>query len=106
MAYISIKKFKEHPENFTEREVDDLCRNQKLTKKFMKKYAPYLNWHLICLYQPALYDEDYIDEVAEWVSFDALCSWSRHAHFSEQFIEKYKDRIHWGTFSRYCSSFT
>ena len=104
MAYISIKAFRQNPARFSDAQVSDLCRNQKLTKEFIKQCAPYLNWTEVCLYQPAMLDESFIDEVAEWVNWEALCTWSRHAKFTEEFLDRHKDKICWNIFCRYCTS--
>lgn len=105
MAYVSLKAFKAHPEKFSKAQVSYMCRNQQLSKKFMKEYAKYLNWKDICLYQPKV-DEDFIAEMADYVDWEAICTFIKHPHFSEEFMEKFKDKIEWGLFSRYNTSFT
>lgn len=104
MAYISIKKFKEDPSKFSKEQITDMCRNQKLTEDFMRTYAKWLDWKAISVDQELT--EEFMDEMHDYIYFEAICVWFKHPHFSDWFMDKYKDYLDWESLARYCTSLT
>lgn len=104
MAYFSIKKFKMHPDEVSKDQISTMCRTQKLTETFMRAYAKWLDWDMISLYQDL--SEQFIDEMHNYVNFYGICNWNRHPHFSEQFMDKWKEELDWAALSKYCTSLT
>ena len=82
--YISIKEFRKNPEKFSSIQIAFMCGHQKLSKKFMRDMAKYLNWENICSFQDL--SEDFIDEMADYVKWNYIWHYQK---LSEQFIEKH-----------------
>lgn len=104
MAYISLKTFKMHPEKVSKEQISTMCRNQHLTENFMRNYAKWLDWNMISLYQKL--SEPFIEEMADYINWSAICNWYRHPFFSEEFMDKWKNRLDWTSLSKHCTSLT
>lgn len=91
--YVSIKMFREHPENFNESEITMLCSRQKLSFKFLKEMKDHLNW--IVLSRTQDFTDEMIEEFKDYINWQYLCRWNRKFKFREEFAEKYADYVDW-----------
>ena len=99
IKYISIKAFKERPLSLNDDELAHMCRTQKLSFKFLREYAMYLDWKALCYNNRIKLTEELVEDpkVMPYIVWNQLC-W-RYAHvFSLDFIRRNIDRINWYSF--------
>lgn len=96
LKYISIKAFKERPLSLNDDELAHMCRTQKLSHKFLREYALYLDWTSICYNNQIHLTEELVEDPKVWpfIKWDHLC-W-RYAHtFSLDFVKRNQKYINW-----------
>lgn len=86
--YISIKKFRENPDLYSQRDIRYMCGHQKLSKKFIREFKDILSWPDISFYQQL--DEDFIEQMKDYVCWRPIYNSQR---LSEKFVERHiKDK--------------
>lgn len=97
--YTSTKDFRAHPDFYAGQMTTDMCRRQKLSKKFMREMKDHLDWYAICTYQKL--DEDFIDEMKDYIKWDTLCKYNTKTILTKDFIEEHEDLVNWDGISGY-----
>lgn len=125
---LSIKNFEQDPKKWSKTIIKDFCWYRTLTPDFIDKYAKYLDLDTILQSHPATITEDIIRKHGKkwpeetWkkvfykkdnLSDKFLREFANHKYFcweyvcqfqknlTEQFIEDYEDKVHWGTIFGY-----
>lgn len=96
--YTSIKNFKENWKDFSPREISDMCRRQKLSRKTLREMKDHLDWNVISENQPLT--EELIVEFKDEINWANLIKYNGKVKLSEQFIEEMIDYIDWDALSR------
>lgn len=96
--YTSITDFRQNHANYSDKQVEELCRRQKLSKKFMREMKEYLDWKTISQYQPLT--EELMEEFKYQIHWDVLCRWNKKIRFTESFMEKMIDYLDWTNMCR------
>lgn len=97
--YTSVKSFKANPQLYVETEVTNMCKRQKLSKKFMREMKDHLDWTAISEYQQL--DEAFLDEMKDYIKWDTLCKNNHKVVLSKEFIESHSDIVNWEGISAY-----
>lgn len=97
--YISLKEFKKDPTQFTNWQIIDLCRDQKMSEKFMWEMRDYLIWSQVCYNTKIKFTPSFLTKVRKYVDWDVM-TWKYGDTWDEDFIRENKDFIDWDNLCR------
>ena len=97
--YISIKAFKDRPFSLNDEELAHMCRTQKLSFKFLREYALYLDWKAICYNNRITLTEELIEDekVKPFIRWEQLC-WRYANRLSLDFFKRNANYVNWCSF--------
>lgn len=75
----------------------NICQRDDLTMEFVREYANYINWYSLSKNENFEVDEDFLDEFKDKINWKSFTRYSKS--MNEHIARKYKDLIDWDAIS-------